>query len=107
MQEVPNLNKKEMQIRRAILKFEKEQNIYAPHYLGNIEHQKSMDGKETETQSFKLRVIVGIPGSYHAGGHVSYEVYDKKEDKKYKVRHYFPNVNFDNTYGWHLEELIK
>lgn len=96
--------KKEMQIRRAILKFEKDQNIYAPFYLGNGEHQNSMDGKETETRLFKLRVIVGIPGCYHTGGHVAYDVYDKKEEMRYKVRHYFPNKQFANYYGWHLEK---
>lgn len=96
-------DKKKKQIHRAIKKFEKEQDIYAPHYLGTTEHQSSMDGKETETKSFKLRVITGIPGNYHLGGHVTYDVYDKKEGLRYKVRHYFPNVHFDNTYAWGIE----
>jgi hypothetical protein len=98
------MNKKQMQIRRAILAFEKKCNIYAPSYLGNAEHQKSMDGKELETKNFKLRVRYAVPSDYHSGGYVFYDVHDKTNDMDYTVIHYFPNIYFHNSYGWEIQE---
>lgn len=96
--------KKEMQIRRAILKFEKEQDIYPPNYLAfSHEEDTKLDGMEKDTRKFHIKILIGIPNDYHSGGYVVYIVTDHETSIKYKVRHYFPNVHFDNTYGWHLE----
>lgn len=96
--------KKQMQIRRAILRFEKEQNIWPPNYLAfSHEEDKKLDGMEKDTHKFHIRIRLGVSDSFYNGGSVIYDITDHETDIKYKVKHYFPNVHFDNTYGWHIQ----
>ena len=97
--------KKKMQIRRAILKFEKEKKLWPPSYLGDAEHQNSLDGIEKDYRNFHIKIHLGIPNSYHDGGSIIYIVNDKKTNIKYRVKHYFPNVSFCNVYDWYIEEI--
>lgn len=95
--------KLEKQIRGAIRRWEKKENIYPPSYYAK--EQNYSDGKKTETRFFEICIHFSVPSSYRTGGSIIYHVHDKRTDTLYSARHYFPNTQFNATYAWYIEVI--
>lgn len=86
--------KKEMQIRRAILRFEKPLDKWPP---------------EKTTTEGRLFIITfeWFLSSYSTSHIAMYSVKDKKTEETYKAKHYLGNQYFDRSTGWLIERMIE
>ena len=80
--------KREMQIRRAILKFEKGFDNWpdSPRFL--------------ETRFFKITYKFHIDGNFGVSAESTYYVIVKEDNCVYGVRHWLGNPQFDRSTGW-------
>ena len=86
--------KKEMQIRRAILRFEKPLDKWPA------------EGTTVEGRTFVITFNWYLP-DYSASHIAMYTVKDKKTEEIYRAKHYLGNRYFDRSQGWLIEKMIE